>query len=415
MTSNSLERNKISSWCGKYLTKKLIWENQHHSLITYTWDVLKDNVNKQRYQWQLQIHVLIQNFRRSNKKTTMHGKSACIFVVLRYGSWCQEMCGTILWVGKQDDSTTPQCVNSMLWRPPLQKKKNWNPWENCQKYALRLSWNIYSWHLLEDPIFYGQWTNLRDRSQNGPKHVTNAWFVWSLTFIIHVITNNIVVWKTLRNNADWDSFKTPILEEILTIQNLHQVEHCAFLEVIRLFQSVGCVRNKLLFRTVQQNQKSFPWTQDKGWTVYPHLIYGIWSSQFFTETRIRIVKNGETSTKLQCEKNYWKDWWFGQCWFYFLKRAFFSSGSFVVHFWKQRSSNQNYHKGKKPYNETCFQNPQSCSWLVVWQNQCGPPDANQIHWHQEATRRHIDKRKLHTWWMGSSFVFAQHQPFQLHQ
>ena len=59
-------------------------------------------------------------------------------------------------------------------------------------------------------------------------------------------------------------------------------------------QSVGCVRNKLEFRTVQQNQKSFPWTQDWGWTVYPNLIYGIWSSQFFTETRIRVIKNGET-------------------------------------------------------------------------------------------------------------------------
>ena len=32
-----------------------------------------------------------------------------------------------------------------------------------------------------------------------------------------------------------------------------------FLEVIHLFQSVGCVRNKLQFRTVQQNQKSFLW------------------------------------------------------------------------------------------------------------------------------------------------------------
>ena len=56
--------------------------------------------------------------------------------------------------------------------------------------------------------------------------------------------------------------RTPILREILRIQNLHQVEHYAWLEVIRLFQSVGCVRNKLQFRTVQQNQKSFPWTQD---------------------------------------------------------------------------------------------------------------------------------------------------------
>ena len=48
-----------------------------------------------------------------------------------------------------------------------------------------------------------------------------------------------------------DCFRILILREILRIQNLHQVEHCAFLEVIRLFQSVGCVRNKLQFRTVQ--------------------------------------------------------------------------------------------------------------------------------------------------------------------
>ena len=61
------------------------------------------------------------------------------------------------------------------------------------------------------------------------------------------------MWETLQNNADWDCFKTPILHEILRTRNLLQVEHCAFLEVIRLFQSVGCARNKLLFLTVQQN------------------------------------------------------------------------------------------------------------------------------------------------------------------
>ena len=33
------------------------------------------------------------------------------------------------------------------------------------------------------------------------------------------------------NTADWDCFKTPILQEILRIQNLRQVEHWAFLEV----------------------------------------------------------------------------------------------------------------------------------------------------------------------------------------
>ena len=41
------------------------------------------------------------------------------------------------------------------------------------------------------------------------------------------------MWVILLNNAGWDCFKTPILQEILRIQNLLLVEHCVFfLEVI---------------------------------------------------------------------------------------------------------------------------------------------------------------------------------------
>ena len=57
-------------------------------------------------------------------------------------------------------------------------------------------------------------------------------------------------------------FQDSDFAEILKIRNPLLEEHCAFWEVIHLFTSVGCVRNKLPFRTVQQNQKSFPWTQD---------------------------------------------------------------------------------------------------------------------------------------------------------
>ena len=60
------------------------------------------------------------------------------------------------------------------------------------------------------------------------------------------------MWQRLPNNADWDCFKTPSLQEILRTQNLHRVEYCGFLEALRLFQSVGCVRNKLQFRTVER-------------------------------------------------------------------------------------------------------------------------------------------------------------------
>ena len=60
-------------------------------------------------------------------------------------------------------------------------------------------------------------------------------------------------------------------------------------------------------------------------------------------------------------------------------------------------------KGKKSHNETCFQDPKSCPWLVIRSNQFGPKNPNQVHWHQKPTRRHIDKGKFYTWWMESSF------------
>ena len=179
----------------------------------------------------------------------------------------------------------------------ISKKKKQNLLENCQIHALKLFWNAWTWHGLEDLIYSMVIErSLNGRSKNGPKLVTNDYFVWSLTYIIHVNANSMAMWETLRNNAHWDCFKTPILQEILRIQNRHQVVRCPFLDDIRLFHSLGCARNKLQFRTVQQNQKSFLRMQDWLWTVSPHLMYGIWSSQYL-ETRIRVIKNGETCVR----------------------------------------------------------------------------------------------------------------------
>ena len=71
---------------------------------------------------------------------------------------------------------------------------------------------------------------------HGPKLVTNDYLVRFLTFITQVNSSNIVMWVTLQNNADWDCFKIQTLREILKIRNPLLVEHCAFLEVIHLFQ-----------------------------------------------------------------------------------------------------------------------------------------------------------------------------------
>ena len=87
----------------------------------------------------------------------------------------------------------------------------------------------------------------------GPELVTDAWLVWSLIYTTRVDPSNIVMWVILLNNADWDCFKTLTSREILKIRNQLLEEHCAFLAVTRLFQEVGCVRNKLQSHTVRLN------------------------------------------------------------------------------------------------------------------------------------------------------------------
>ena len=76
-------------------------------------------------------------------------------------------------------------------------------------------------------------------------------------------------------------------------------------------------------------------------------------------------------------------------WFCSFKCPIRASRSFIVCIWRQWSSDQYYHYGQKSNNETRVKNPQSCAWLVFWQNQFGPQDPNQICWHQKATRRHV--------------------------
>ena len=52
------------------------------------------------------------------------------------------------------------------------------------------------------------------------------------------------MWETHLSIVDWVDFKIQTLQEILKTRNPLLEEHCSFLEVIHLFQEVGCARNK---------------------------------------------------------------------------------------------------------------------------------------------------------------------------
>ena len=145
------------------------------------------------------------------------------------------MCGTILWVGKQDDSTTLQSIYSMHWWPSFQRRI-----EICGKIVKSMLSNCSEMLILG--TYWKAWFSTVSEQtctidhKGGPEPVTNAWIDWFHIFITQVNTNSIVMWVILQNNADWDCFRTLILGEILKIQNPLQEEHCAFLEGIHLFQ-----------------------------------------------------------------------------------------------------------------------------------------------------------------------------------
>ena len=63
----------------------------------------------------------IANFSERNRKASILWESSYFFMVLWYGRSCKEKCGTIMWVGKPDDSTTLQSIYSMHRWPSLQR------------------------------------------------------------------------------------------------------------------------------------------------------------------------------------------------------------------------------------------------------------------------------------------------------
>ena len=140
---NSHERR----WFGR--TNIFPWSCIPGVCSTTMWD-------KQRYCRQLQSHVWITNFHGRIWKASVLWEFSYFFVVLRYGRSCQEMCGTILWVGTQDDSTTLQSIYSLHRWPSFQRRRIEILLENCHKYALKLFWNAYTWHVFEDLTFCDQ-------------------------------------------------------------------------------------------------------------------------------------------------------------------------------------------------------------------------------------------------------------------
>ena len=213
-------------------------------------------------------------------------------MVLWHGWSCQEMCGTILWVGEQDDSTTLQSINSMHWWPSLQRGRI----EICRRIFKIMLSNCSE--MLKLGTYWTTWYSMVSELTCTIDHKMDQ-SLWQ-TIISFDLLHSSYMWvqKILSCGKHFKTMQIGTVSRLRFCRISWGFKIYIMWNIVRfrksyfLFQSVWCI-NKLRFSTVQQNQKSIPWTQDWGWTVYPRLIFGIWSSPFFKETRIGVRKNGD--------------------------------------------------------------------------------------------------------------------------
>ena len=210
-------------------------------------EISKDVVDNNRNMFESRIS-------QEQLKKTMLGNYAYFFVVIWHGGSCKEMCGTILWVGKQDDSTTLQSINSMHWWSSFQRRsieirgrivKSMLS-NGSDMFALGTHWK--TWYSIEQTCTIDHKTDQSLWRTIISVDILHSWYMWIQTILScgkHCQTMQIGTVSRLRLCGIFWRFKSYCRWNIV------------FSEATRSFQSAGCVRNKLQFRTVQQNQKSF--------------------------------------------------------------------------------------------------------------------------------------------------------------
>ena len=379
----------------------------------YTWDALKRQCEiSKEYCWQLQNPCLNPEFPQEQLK-----KSPCS-ENLSISSWSYDMEGharnvwndTVSWQTKRLNSSIS--IYSMHWWPSLQRRIEIRGTivNVCSQIVLKCLYLARNgrpdilWSVNKFARSITKWTKACDKRLS------------RLISYIHYTSEYkqiLSCGKHCQNNADWDCFKTQILQDILKIQNPLLEERCASLEATRLCQLAGCVRNNLSFEQLNRIRNLFLGRRFLVWTVYPRLTCGIWSFTVLHRNRNQRNKDRATlSTSLTRKNIHGKIDDLNSVDFVSSNANSSHKEAMLYIFEDNEAVIKMIIKGRSPNNATCFQNPQSCSRLVIRSNQFGPQDPNQIHWHQEPTRRHTDKGKFHTWhtwWVEPSFVvFVQH-------
>ena len=179
-------------------------------------------------------------------------------------------------------------------------------------------------------------------------------------------TNSIVMWVILQNNADWDCFKTPILLEILRIQNQLRAEHCAFFGS-RTFVPISwmCKKQTSVSHSLTESEII---SLDTGLRLDGLPALELWDLIVSVFGNFSHVSDGPGQPVNGKNKSYNKNDVVHDI-DAVPSNVQSASQEALLYVFEDNSSDQDDHQRQKSDNETCFQNPQSCSRLVVRSNQ----------------------------------------------
>ena len=138
------KKQKILTRCGRYWINNLIWRAYIirwpcslgvHSKPIWKKKKNKDTVDKYRTVFESRISAEATKNNQARKHWVFQ-RAPTIWKVVPRSVWNE----IVSWRTKLLSNFTEYLLHA--WMTINSKKKNWNPWENCQTYAPKSSWNV---------------------------------------------------------------------------------------------------------------------------------------------------------------------------------------------------------------------------------------------------------------------------------
>ena len=424
MTSNWLERNKILIRCGKYLTKKSIWENKHLSWIMKPGVYSKTVWNKQRYLFTITEPCLNHEFPRWELKN-YNAQKICVSDMEAHAKKCVERyCELANRTTQQVYKVSTPCIDDHNFKEEEELKSMGDLSKVCSRIVLkclflaRIGRPDILWSVNKLARSITKWTKACDKRLN------------RLISYIHHTCDSKQFWYVGSTAKQWslglfqDSDFAGDLEDskytsggaLCAVWKLYTVFQYSWMCKKQTSVSHSSTESEIISLDARLRLDGIP-VLDL-WDLIVAVLYR--NTNQSNQARWDLCTNQRevrsTPHRNQTKTISRSDPRFGECWFYPLKRQPFVVKKLCCMCLKTTKQWSRWlQREEVPTVRHVSRNHRvALDWLFDRINLDPKIQIKYIDTKNQLTD-HTDQGKFQTWWMESSLVFVQHHPFQFHQ